>query len=234
MEIIVRGTMWINKNCRVQIDVYVFMRGDVYIIAITSVWGGHARPVCAVAGVGRRVEARVPYTTVICCWRVKLFNPGGINHSWARPKFMHRSRARMQAANIRAAPSRKDRSPHPSCPGVPRRHARTNPAGSDSEDGATRFSPAIPWDLRNSIFRDRVLFPFFSANAINFVARCPDPAVCINNCNRRSFFQCSAWSRYRAVIVYRMSNQCSRLYVTDFYFCEFLIRRIRKLNEILL
>lgn len=95
----------------------------------------------------RRESTRVPYTGVICCWRVKLFNPAGINHSrhvrnlcTPEPRQNARRTAPRLEIFAHALPERKDRSPRPSrrrllgvalCPGV-------NSAGSDSEDQRER------------------------------------------------------------------------------------------------
>lgn len=208
---------------------------------------GHALPVCAAAGAGGRVEARVPYTAVICCWRVKLFNPVGINHSRARPKFMHRSRGRMRAARLEIfAPRLPGRTvPRirraPACP----RRRRANPAGSDSEDGATRFPPNPPCPRYSAIYGTRYsgiarffllfFFSFFSGDRDKF---------------RRALFRSgSLHKQLRSAIFfstsgpiplscgYRVPNAQSALLVytrQTFIFANSLFEEFRELNEILL
>lgn len=139
----------------------------------------------------------MPYTAVICCWRVKLFNPAGINHSRHVRNLCTGAAPGCATRNIRARPfgrtvphvaSRRVDGPWSAqrAPAITRTRWKRQ-----REQCVADSSPVIPCDLRNSIFRDRACrfflfspFFFYRRTSINSVARCSDLAACINNCNR--------------------------------------------------
>jgi len=171
MEIITRDScVRTNKNCGMQIDVgsaYVHCNHVAASRRRRRRWGGYARCTSTTYTKGAGRSTRVPYTAVICCWWVKLFNPAGINHSrhvrnlctGAAPGCATRRATR----NIRARPSGRtvshvvSRRIASTVPGVPRRLREF--AGNDSENSVSLLFPAIYGTRYSEIAR--VAFSFF-------------------------------------------------------------------------